>query len=114
MDNHIGFAQHGTSDRALDAGIVKKSATALGLPFRATPSPMGTLAIYAMAGNGLSIAFQISQGSYTPPRTASGGMLDLCSEGTCSGPSPTPPGPSPPSPTPPTPPSPSPPSPPSP
>merc|ERR1712083_310455 len=40
--------------------------------------------------------------------------LDLCSEGTCASPSPTPPGPSPPSPPAPTPPTPTPPSPPSP
>jgi len=83
MDNHVGFSQHGTSSKKLDAGIVKKLSTDLGLPFHATPSPRGTLAIYAMAGNGLSMTFQIDQGSYKPPRTASGGMLDLCSDGNC-------------------------------
>jgi hypothetical protein len=115
MDNHVGFAQSGTSTKTLDAGIVKKLSTDLGLPFHATPSPRGPLAIYAMAGNGLTLTLQIGQGSYTPPRTGSVGMLNLCSDGNCAGPSPTPPGPtppSPPSPTPPSPPSPTPPSPP--
>lgn len=84
MDNHYGFAQHtGSGSRTLDAGIVKKLSTEMGLPFHATPSPMGTLAIYAFAGNGLSFAFQIGQGNYTPPRTATGGMLNLCSDGDC-------------------------------
>jgi len=85
MDNHYGFAQHsGSGSRTLDAGVVKKLSTEMGLPFHATASPWGgNLAIYAFAGNGLSFAFQIDQGSYTPPRTATGGMLDLCSDGSC-------------------------------
>ena len=66
-----------------DAAKLKALATKLGLPFHATPSPSGSLAVYVIAGNGLSIAFQVDQGNYTPPRTASAGMIDLCSDGTC-------------------------------
>ena len=59
--------------------------TKLALPFHVTPSQGGGVAVYAIAGNGLSITFQVPTGAYKPPRPLdqSAGMLNLCDNGSC-------------------------------
>ena len=86
MDLHMGLAIHGFQNVTTDAQKLKTLATDLKLPFHVTPSRTGSLAVYGIAGNGLSIAFQVPQGKYVPPRAVkagAGGMLDLCADGTC-------------------------------
>jgi len=83
MDHHAGLAIHGSNKVHTDAETLKKLTTKLGLPFHVTPSPQGSPAVYGIAGNGLSITFQVDQGSYQPPRDLGNGMLDLCSDGNC-------------------------------
>lgn len=85
MDHHMGFGIHGNNTVATDAQKLKQLSTKLGLPFHVTPSNGGGVAVYAIAGNGLSITFQVPQGTYQPPRplNTTAGMLNLCDNGSC-------------------------------
>lgn len=83
MDHHMGFGIHGDNAVHTDAQKLKELATKLSLPFHVTPSNGGGVAVYVIGGNGLSITFQVEQGSYEPPRAMGSGMLDLCGDGTC-------------------------------
>jgi len=83
MDHHAGLGVHGNNAKLVDAGILEDLAKSLDLPFHVTLNPQGNPAVYAMAGNGLSIAMQVSAGSWVPPRDMTVGMLNLCGDGTC-------------------------------
>ena len=83
MDHHIGFAIHGTNEVQTDAASLKALSQKLGLQFHVTAKNQGGIAVYLIAANGLSMAFQVDEGSYVPPRDSGDGMLDLCSNGAC-------------------------------
>merc|ERR1712110_1172637 len=59
MDHHIGLAIHGDNTVQVDAAVLKTVALDLGLAFHVTPSHGGGVAVYGIAGNGLSITFQV-------------------------------------------------------
>merc|ERR1712167_494207 len=88
MDHHMGLSIRKSSlPVPTDAETLKKLTSDLGLQYHITPPPSrsggwggNNTAVYVVAGNGLSITFQVPQGAYVPPRKMGTGMLDLCGD----------------------------------